>query len=292
MNHKAGFVNIIGNPNVGKSTLMNLLVGEKLAVITAKAQTTRKRMLGIVNEEDYQLIFSDTPGILKPKYGLQQAMMAEVETALEDADVFLLVTDVIEEFDQTEILDRIEKSGIFTFILINKIDLAEQDAVMQKIAAWEKKLTHARVIPVSALHGFNVNDIIGMILEKIPENPPFYDKDELTDKPERFFVSEIIRGCILEQYKKEVPYSVEVVTDSYVQEDKLLRIRSIIYVARESQKVILLGEGGKAIKRLGTTSRTMLEGFFDQHIFLELLVKVSKDWRDDKLMLRRFGYQS
>ncbi|MHC1707332.1 MAG: GTPase Era [Bacteroidales bacterium] len=292
MNHKAGYVNIIGNPNVGKSTLMNVLIGEKLAVINAKAQTTRRRMLGIVNEEDYQLVFSDTPGILKPKYGLQQAMMAEVETALEDADVFLLVTDMTEEFDQPEILDRIEKSGVFTFILINKIDLAEQSAVMEKIKDWENKLTHSQVIPISALHGFNVADIIMMILEKIPENPPFYDKDELTDKPERFFVSEIIRGCILEQYKKEIPYSVEVVVDSFKQDEKLLRISGIIFVARESQKVILLGEGGKAIKRLGITSRNLLEQFFDQHIFLELLVKVSKDWRDDKLMLRRFGYQS
>jgi GTP-binding protein Era len=292
MEHKAGYVNIIGNPNVGKSTLMNALVGERLAVITAKAQTTRRRMLGIVNDEDFQLVFSDTPGILKPRYGLQEAMMAEVETALEDADVFLLVTDMTEEFEHPGLLERIEKSGIFTFILINKVDLAEQAEVLEKMKSWENRITRSKVIPISALHGFNVHDVLAMILEHIPENPPFYDKDELTDKPERFFVSEIIRGCILEQYKKEIPYSVEVVVESFSQEDKMLRISAIVYVARESQKGILLGEGGKAIKRLGISSREVLERFFDQHIFLELLVKVSRDWRDNKMMLRRFGYQS
>ncbi|MCX6271671.1 MAG: GTPase Era [Bacteroidetes bacterium] len=291
MSHKAGFVNIIGNPNVGKSTLMNALVGEKLSVITNKAQTTRRRILGMLNTEDYQVVFSDTPGILDPKYALQQSMMNEVESALEDADVFLLVTEIPETFNHPDVIGKIEKSGVPVFILLNKIDLSDQETVMKKIEEWKERIPAAGIIPISALHGFNTEAVITGILEKLPEHPPYFDKEDLTDKPERYLVSEMIRGCALELYKKEVPYSVEVVVDSFVQEEELLRIRAIIYVTRESQKVILIGEGGKAIKRLGIMSRKELETFFGIHVFLELFVKVSKDWRDDKLQLKRFGYQ-
>jgi len=290
MNHKSGFVNIIGNPNVGKSTLMNALVGTRLSVITAKAQTTRHRIMGLVNGEDYQIVFSDTPGILDPHYLLQESMMKEVGTALEDADVFLLVIDVNEGFEHTEVLDKIIRSEIPTLLLLNKIDLSNQEKVLLAYNEWQKKLPNAEILPLSALHGFNVDTVIDRILEKLPECPPYYDKDELTDRPERFFVSEIIRSNILELYRKEVPYSVEVVIDSFVDDTHNLSIGAEIFVARESQKVIMIGEEGRAIKRLGITARMDLEKFFGKHIFLDLRIKVSKDWREDKNQLRKFGY--
>ncbi|MEI6576026.1 MAG: GTPase Era [Bacteroidota bacterium] len=290
MPHKAGFVNIIGNPNVGKSTLMNALVGERLSVITSKAQTTRHRIMGLVNGEDYQIVFSDTPGILDPNYLLQESMMREVGAALEDADIFLLVIDVNEGFEHPEVLSKIINAAIPTLVLLNKIDLSTQEKVMTAITAWKQTLPEAEILPLSAIHGFNVDTVIDRILEKLPECPAYYDKNELTDRPERFFVSEIIRSNILELYRKEVPYSVEVVIESFVDEEHNLTIGAEIFVARESQKIILIGEQGHAIKRLGITARMDLEKFFGKHIHLDLRVKVSKDWREDKNQLRKFGY--
>jgi GTP-binding protein Era len=290
MNHKAGFVNIIGNPNVGKSTLMNALVGEKLSVITNKAQTTRHRIMGMVNADDYQIVFSDTPGILDPNYLLQQSMMKEVGSALEDADTFLLVIDVNEGFDHPHVIEKIKSSGMPTIVLLNKIDLSNQEKVLKAYEEWKLILPDAEILPLSALHGFNVDTVIDRILEKLPESPPYYDKEDLTDRSERFFVSEIIRGNILQLYRKEVPYSVEVVVESFVDEEHYLTIGAEIFVARESQKIILIGENGSAIKRLGITARMDLEKFFGKHIHLDLRVKVSKDWREDKNQLRKFGY--
>ena len=269
---------------------MNALVGERLSVITAKAQTTRHRILGMLNEEDYQIVFSDTPGILDPKYALQKSMMLEVESALEDADLFLLVTEIPETFNHPDLIEKLIQSGIPIIVLLNKMDLSNSEEVLMKVEEWKQRLPGASILPISALHKFNTDTLVQMILEVLPENPPYFDKEDLTDKSERFLVSEMIRGCALEQYQKEVPYSIEVVVNSFVKEETLLRIEAVIYVARESQKAILLGEGGRAIKRLGTTSRKSLEKFFDIHVFLSLFVKVSKDWRDDKLQLKRFGY--
>ena len=290
MAHKAGFVSILGKPNVGKSTLMNVLVGEKLSVITSKAQTTRHRIKGIVSSEDYQIVFSDTPGILFPHYKLHESMMENVDEAVVDADILVYMVEVGEKEPDEKIaaldFSRYQK----VLLLINKIDTTDQETVGQAIQQWSEKLSGAEVIPVSALHDFNSQKVLDMIIENLPEHPPYYDKEELTDKNLRFFVSEIIREKILLLYRKEVPYSAEVVVDQYKEEENLTRIYAFIYVTRETQKMIILGKGGKAIKQLGTEARKDIEEFIGQKVFLELTVKVDKDWRDSEQALKRFGY--
>lgn len=290
MPHKAGFVNILGAPNVGKSTLINALTGENLAIVTPKAQTTRHRILGIINEEDYQIVLSDTPGLLAPKYELQTAMMDFIDEALEDADILLLVVESGAAFPFNELLERIQKQDIPLILAINKVDLKDQAFLNTEMAEWEKRLPGARIIPVSALHQFNIEAIRQSILDLLPESPPYYDKDALTDRNLRFFVSEIIREKILLLYQKEVPYSAEVVVEEFKEEPGLVRIRASIHVARESQRGIILGKGGKAIKRLGTDARKSIEQFLEMKTFLDLQVKVSKDWRNDPKMLKWFGY--
>lgn len=290
MKHKAGFVNIIGKPNVGKSTLMNALLGENLSIITSKAQTTRHRIMGFLNDENYQIVFSDTPGILEPNYKLQESMMKFVETALIDADVFLIVIEVGEKDFPEHLVKKINDSNIPVIIALNKIDLSNQPEVENKIKQWQSIFENAETIPVSALVKFNLEKIKQTILDKIPESPPYYDKSEISDKNMRFFVSEIIREKILVNFKKEIPYSVEIIVDSYKEEENIVRIQAIIYVSRESQKMIILGKEGKAIKRLGIDARKDIEKFLNKHIYLELSVKVSKDWRNNELQLKRFGY--
>lgn len=291
MTHKAGFVNIIGSPNVGKSTLMNVLVGEKLSIITSKAQTTRHRIMGIVNGEDFQIVYSDTPGVLKPNYKLQESMMEFVRTALTDADVILFVTDIYEDIKiEEQILNKIKNAKAKVLLLINKIDLASQEKLEEKVSYWKNEVPNSEVIPVSALEKFNVSYIFDRIIENLPEGPGFYDKDQLTDKPEKFFVSEIIREKILMNYKKEIPYSVEVVIESFKDEEKIIKIRAEILVVRDSQKGIIIGHQGKALKKVGTEARKDIEGFFGKQVFLELFVKVNKDWRDSDQQLKRFGY--
>lgn len=290
MAHKAGFVSILGKPNVGKSTLMNVLVGEKLSVITNKAQTTRHRIKGIVSSDDYQIVFSDTPGILSPHYKLHESMMENVDEAVVDADILIYMVEVGEK-EPDERIAKTDASKYQKFLLlINKIDNADQSAVEQAIRHWQEKFPGAEVIPVSALHDFNMQKVLDMIIESLPEHPPYYPKDVLTDKNYRFFVSEIIREKILLLYRKEVPYSVEVVVDQYKEEENLTRIYAFIYVTRETQKMIILGKGGKAIKQLGTEARKDIEEFIGQKVFLELTVKVDKDWRDSEQALKRFGY--
>jgi GTP-binding protein Era len=290
MAHKAGFVSILGKPNVGKSTLMNVLVGEKLSVITNKAQTTRHRIKGIVSSDDYQIVFSDTPGILSPHYKLHESMMENVDEAVVDADIVIYIIELGEK-EPDERIAKLDSSKYQKFLLlINKIDTADQKTVEQAFEHWNKKMPGATIIPVSALHNFNVDKVLEIIVENLPEHPPFYPKDELTDKNYRFFVSEIIREKILLLYKKEVPYSVEVVVDQYKEEQNLTRINAFIYVARETQKMIILGKGGRAIKQLGTEARKDIEEFIGQKVFLELTVKVDKDWRDSEQALKRFGY--
>lgn len=291
MAHKSGFVNIIGSPNVGKSTLMNELVGERLSIITSKAQTTRHRILGIVNEEEYQICFSDTPGVLVPSYKLQESMMQYVDGALQDADLFLLVTDFFEdELNDPEILERLKKTKAPILVLINKLDLVDQEKMEAKTEAWSKKLPGAHILPISALHKANVDLVMEWILARLPEGPAYYDKKALTDKPERFFASEIIREKILQQFKKEIPYSVEVVVEEFKEFKDITRIRAIIYVARDSQKGIIIGHQGQALKSIGIDARIDLEKFFETHIFLDLFVKVNKDWKSDERKLKRFGY--
>jgi len=289
--HKAGFVNIIGYPNVGKSTLMNALVGEKLSIITSKAQTTRHRIMGIVNGEDFQIIYSDTPGIVRnPAYKMHEYMNKFVESALIDADVILLMTEVGMQFEENEIIDKIIQSETPVLLLINKVDLSDQERVTQEMTYWTEKIPTANVMPVSALHKFNVEKVFDSILNLIPENPPYFPKDELTDKSMRFFISEIIREKIFTNYKKEVPYSTEVAVESYKEEENIVRIYAYIYVIRESQKAIILGHKGERIKRVGTQAREDIEKFIDKKVFLELHVKVNKDWRDNDSILDRFGY--
>ena len=291
MNHKAGFVNIIGNPNVGKSTLMNVLVGEKLSIITPKSQTTRHRILGIVNSDDYQIVFSDTPGILKPNYKMQEAMMGFVHSALEDADVLLYVTDVKEKIDKnSEYFEKITSSEIPVIVIINKIDLSNEEEVKALVAEFEKIFPKATIIPLSALLNKNMQELIDLIVSKMPESPAYYPKDQLTDKPEKFFVSEIIREKILKNYKKEIPYSVEIEVEEYTEDDKLVKIRAIIYVMRDSQKGIIIGNKGLALKKTGTEARKDMEEFLQKKVFLEMYVKVKKDWRDNPKMLKDFGY--
>jgi GTP-binding protein Era len=290
MSHKAGFVNIIGNPNVGKSTLMNALLGEKLSIITPKAQTTRHRIIGILNEDDYQIVFSDTPGILEPHYKLHETMMRFVESAFEDADLFILVTEAGENFNNAAFLDRIANLKIPVLVLVNKIDLSEQEAVEKYLADWNKLLPNAEVMPVSALLKFNLEKVSGWIIANLPENPPFFSKDDITDKPEKFFVAEILREKIFLNYSQEIPYSTEVEIDTFTDEETITRIRAIIYVARDSQKGIIIGNKGEALKRVGTQARKDMETFLGKKVFLETYVKVSKDWRNNENQLKKFGY--
>jgi len=292
MSHRSGFVNILGNPNVGKSTIMNALVGEKLSIITSKAQTTRHRILGIVNGDDFQIVYSDTPGILKPRYKLQEAMMSFVESALTDADLILYVTDVTEKpLSEKEYTERIKNSGVPVIIAINKIDLSNQ-ADLERIAeAWHKEFPGSPIIPVSALKNFNLEPLLGNILQKLPEGEPFFPKDQLTDKYEKFFASEILREKILKNYKEEVPYCVEIEIESFKDERKIIRIGAVIHVARDSQKGIIIGHRGSMLKKTGTEARLDMEDFFGKKIFLELFVKVTKDWRDKPAILKRFGYR-
>jgi GTPase len=293
MSHKAGFVNIIGNPNVGKSTIMNAMVGERLSIITSKMQTTRHRIKGIVNGEDFQIVYSDTPGILKPNYKLQETMMKFVETALIDADIILYVTDVKEDpAKNREYIDRIRNSGVPVIVLINKIDLSNQEEVIRLFDYWNGIFPGATVFPVSATEKFNLKPVLDKIIELLPENPPFFPKDELTDRSERFFMQEIIREKILLHYQKEIPYSTEVEVEEFREEENMLRIRCIIYVERDSQKGIIIGKGGIALKRVGTEARQEAEEFFGKKIFLEIYVKVAREWRDKESTLRRFGYEA
>lgn len=292
MSHRSGFVNILGNPNVGKSTIMNSLVGEKLSIITAKAQTTRHRIMGIVNGDDFQIIYSDTPGILKPQYQLQEMMMSFVNIALSDADMILYITDVNEQNAfEGDYIDKIKESGIPTIIAINKVDLSNQKNLEKVVDDWHKAFPASPVIPVSGLKNFNLDSLLNAILAKLPEGPPFFPKDQLTDKYERFFASEIIREKILLNYSKEIPYSVEIEIENFKDEPKLLNIRALIHVTRDSQKGIIIGHKGLMLKRVGTEARRDMEDFFKKKVFLELYVKVTKDWRDNPLALKRFGYR-
>lgn len=289
--HKSGFVNIVGNPNVGKSTLMNLFVGERISIATFKAQTTRHRIMGIINDEEAQIVFSDTPGVLKPSYRLQASMLAFSESALEDADVLLYVTDPVEKIDKNS--DFLRKVGTLdtpVLVLINKIDLTNQERLVELVEEWHATLPKAEIIPVSATAKFNVDVVMKRIRELLPECPPYFDKDQLTDKPARFFVSEIIREKILLYYDKEIPYSVEVGIESFKEEPKIIRIHAVIYVNHDSQKGIIIGHQGKALKKVATEARKSLEKFFDKHIYLEVFVKVDKDWRNSDRELDLFGY--
>ncbi|NJY61844.1 GTPase Era [Salinimicrobium sp. CDJ15-81-2] len=291
MAHKAGFVNIIGNPNVGKSTLMNAFVGEKLSIITSKAQTTRHRILGIVNGEDFQVILSDTPGIIKPAYQLQESMMDFVKSAFEDADVLIYMVEIGEkELKDESFFNKIVHSEIPVLLLLNKIDKSNQEQLEEQVQLWQEKVPNAEIFPVSALEGFNVPQVFNRIVELLPESPAFYPKDTLTDKPERFFVNEIIREKILMHYKKEIPYSVEIDTEEFFEEENIIRMRSVIMVERETQKGIIIGHKGAALKRVGVEARKDLEKFFGKQVHLELYVKVNKNWRSDSRQLRRFGY--
>ncbi|EHQ42134.1 MULTISPECIES: GTPase Era [Myroides] len=291
MAHKAGFVNIIGNPNVGKSTLMNALVGERLSIITSKAQTTRHRILGIVNEEEYQIVFSDTPGIIKPAYELQASMMDFVKSAFEDADVLIYMVEVGEkELKDEAFFNRIIHSKVPILLLLNKIDKSNQVQLEEQVELWTSKVPNAEIFPISALEKFNTQAVFDRILELIPESPPYYAKDALTDKSERFFVNEIIREKILLNYDKEIPYAVEVETEEFLEEEEIIRIKAIIMVERDTQKGILIGHKGAALKKVGIAARIEMEKFFDKKVHLELFVKVNKDWRSSDYQLKRFGY--
>jgi GTP-binding protein Era len=292
MAHKAGFVSIIGKPNAGKSTLMNALVGEKLSIITPKAQTTRHRILGMVNEEAYQIVFSDTPGIIKPRYGLQDSMMNFVKGALSDADLILFMTDINEQHDESDVLEKIINTTIPIIVLINKIDGATQEQVDEKTIYWEELLKPKHIYAISALHKYNLDGIMETVLEFLPEHPPYYDKEDLTDKNQRFFVSEIIREKIFNNYQKEIPYSTEVVITAFKEEEKIVRISAEIIVERDSQKNILIGKGGSMLKKVGTEARKDIEKFLDQKVFLETFVKVLPDWRSKKNYLKSFGYEN
>ncbi|MPM75401.1 GTPase Era [bioreactor metagenome] len=289
--HKSGFVNIIGNPNVGKSTLMNALVGEKLSIVTSKAQTTRHRIMGIVNGEDYQIVYSDTPGILKPSYKLQESMMQFVDTAITDADVILYVTDVVEHFTKNEAyIERLSKSRIPVVIIINKIDLSNQQDLEVIVERWHQLVPKAEIIPVSAQEKFNLSAVFSRILSYLPESPAWFDKDMFTDRNLRFFASEIIREKILTNYDKEIPYCTEVVIESFKEEANIYKIDAIINVVRDSQKGIIIGNKGASLKRVATEARKDMETFFEKKVFLQIFVKVNPDWREDKNKLKQFGY--
>lgn len=290
--HKSGFVNIVGNPNVGKSTLMNALVGEKISIITSKAQTTRHRILGIVNGEDFQIVYSDTPGVLKPNYKLQESMLNFSNSALTDADIILYVTDVVENAEKNaDFLEKVKKQKAPVILVVNKIDLTDQPKLIELVDKWKDLLPEAEIIPISAKNNFNLDYLLKRIKDLLPDSPPFFDKDALTDKPARFFVTEIIREKILTNYDKEIPYSVEVAIEQFKEDNKLIRINAVIFVERDSQKGIIIGQGGKMLKKIGTEARKDIEAFFEKKVFLELYVKVEKDWRNKDKKLKEFGYQ-
>ena len=290
--HRSGFVNIVGNPNVGKSTLMNRLVGEKISIITAKAQTTRHRIMGIVNKPDYQIVYSDTPGVLRPNYKLQEQMLNFSLSALDDADVLLYVTDVVETIDKNdEFLSKVQKSNVPVLLLINKIDLTQQAELENIVSHWHEVLPKAEIYPISALNNFSIELVKNRVVELLPDSPPYFEKDALTDKPARFFVTEIIREKALLYYQKEVPYSIEVIVEEFKEESDIIRIRAVILVERNSQKGIVIGHKGEALKKLGTEARKDIEKFFEKKVFLQLFVKVEKDWRNRDNMLKRFGYR-
>lgn len=291
--HKSGFVNILGNPNVGKSTLMNALVGEKLSIITSKAQTTRHRIMGIINSDDFQIVYSDTPGILEPKYKLQESMLKSVDNAFTDADVILYVTDVKETIDKHQkYISKLANCEVPVLVLLNKIDLSNQQEVVNISDEWKAILPKAEIIPLSALVKFNLDSVLKRVIDLLPEGPPFFPKDEMTDKSERFFAGEIIREKILLFYQKEIPYSVEVEIESYKDEERIVKIAAVIYVARETQKGIIIGKGGEMLKKVGTEARKDMESFLGKKVFLEIFVKVKKDWRDSDYQLKKFGYHS
>jgi GTP-binding protein Era len=289
--HKAGFVNIVGKPNVGKSTLMNILVGERLSIVSSKAQTTRHRILGLINTDEYQIVFSDTPGMLKPKYELHKNMMGFVNLSLEDADVIVFVSDLFETDEEIEdVITKINASGVPVLLVINKIDLAKEGQLDEVTSYWTSRIKAETVIPISALEKFNTERILQEIVDRLPVHPPFYDKEELTDRPERFFASEIIREKIFNNYKKEIPYSTEVSIEDFYEEENIIKIRATIYCERDSQKGIIIGDKGKMLKKVGIESRAELEKFFGKKVFLETFVKVEQDWRKNKLKLKKFGY--
>jgi GTP-binding protein Era len=291
-NHRSGFVNIVGNPNVGKSTLMNRLVGEKISIITAKSQTTRHRIMGIVNTPEYQIVYSDTPGVLQPNYKLQEQMLGFSLSALQDADVLLYVTDVVEKIDKNDkFLSKVQQLDLPVLLLINKIDQTNQGDLEKFVDIWKQMLPNSEIYPISALNDFGVEMIQKRILELLPESPPYFEKDALTDKPARFFVTEIIREKALLIFQKEIPYSIEVVVEEFKEESDIIRIRAIILVERDTQKGIVIGHKGESLKKLGTMARKDIELFFDKKVFLQLYVKVEKDWRDRDNMLKRFGYK-
>ena len=289
--HKAGFVNIVGNPNVGKSTLMNLLVGERISIATFKAQTTRHRIMGILNTDDAQIVFSDTPGVLKPNYKLQEAMLRFSRSALRDADVLLYVTDVVESPEKnSDFIEEVRKLDVPIIVLINKIDLSNQAELVKKVELWHELIPEAEILPISATAKFNVDVVMKRVMELLPESPPYFEKDALTDKPARFFVTEIIREKILLHYDKEIPYVCEAVVEQFKEDDGKIYIKALIYVERDSQKGIIIGHEGSALKRVATDARRELEKFFGKRIFLEIYVRVDKDWRNSDRQLRRFGY--
>ncbi|NQV76230.1 MAG: GTPase Era [Bacteroidetes bacterium] len=291
MSHKAGFVSLVGKPNVGKSTLMNALVGEKLSIVTPKAQTTRHRILGIVNEPDSQIVFSDTPGVIKPVYGMQESMMSFVNGSLVDADIILFVTDINEKYDENDVLEKLAKTTSPIAVVINKIDKSNEDLVKEKILYWEEKLKPQAIFAVSALHDHNVPAVMQFIMDNLPEHPAYYDKDTLTDRNERFFVSEIIREKVFKLYDKEIPYSTEVIITAFKDEAKIIRISSEIIVERDSQKNIIIGKAGEMLKKVGTYARKDMEEFLQKKVFLEMFVKVIPDWRNRKNYLKSFGYE-
>lgn len=289
--HKAGFVNIVGNPNVGKSTLMNLLVGERISIATFKAQTTRHRIMGIINTDEMQIVFSDTPGVLKPNYKLQESMLSFSESALKDADVLLYVTDVVEKADKNmDFVEKVRTMDVPVLLLINKIDQSNQEELTKLVEEWAKLLPNAEIIPISAIARFNIDVVMKRIKELLPDSPPYFDKDQWTDKPARFFVTEIIREKILLYYDKEIPYAVEVAVEQFKEEEKSIHINAVIYVERDSQKGIIIGKQGRALKKVATEARKSLERFFGKSIYLETFVKVDKDWRSSDKELKNFGY--
>lgn len=293
MSHKSGFVNIVGSPNVGKSTLLNQLMGEKLSIVTSKAQTTRHRILGLLNNENYQIVFSDTPGVVNASYELHNVMMSYVDACFQDADIIILITDVFEnELNHVETLQRIQNLKIPTLCLINKIDLKDQQMVGERLEYWKNKLPKADVFPISALHGFNIDVLKEKIIDLLPESPPYYDKESISDRPVRFFIAEIIREKIFLNLKKEVPYACQVDVTEYLEENELIKIRAIIIVERESQKGILIGSKGKMLKYIGIDARREIQKFVGKKVFLETIVKVDKDWRNSEVKLRKYGYRS
>jgi GTP-binding protein Era len=291
MAHQAGFVSIIGKPNAGKSTLMNALVGEKMSIITPKAQTTRHRILGIVNDENYQIVFSDTPGVIKPHYALHESMMHQVDGSIVDADLILLVTDIYEEYDEADVLKKLERSEAPLAVLINKIDQSDEETVKKKVEFWQEKLNPKAIFAISALHGHNIKAIMDFVIGNLPEHAPYYEKDALTDRNDRFFASEMIREQVFKQYKKEIPYSTEVIVTAFIEGEKLYRISAEIIVERDSQKNIIIGKNGEMLKIVGTYARRSMEEFFQKKIFLETFVKVIPDWRTKKNYLKQFGYE-